>query len=446
MKLNYILILFLCSTVVRAQDDADYTKEKRFHDIYQQFNIKPTDDENWSKASSTKSQTYSINQGDTLWDISETFFGDPQFWPKIWSLNSSVIENPHEIKPQNNVSFVPGTLTEPPTLAVEEKPKEPTEPAAGANDVTVKASAEVVPPMEAAPADPAKPVVEPEGETSSLSAVEKQLELDTPLPPPIRETKPIGKIPKSLPAWSLSKNNPTSEFTIDLKSLQVNYPTARMVLPFYLVDKMPESKGFVVETEMGTRTAAEYQFITIKLPAETPKILMAIKEVESVKDPVSGNKSKVVEVLGQIELLEQVDAEENLYRAIVKSIVSPIEVGAQLVVEDWPIINMLEGKPGPAVDADVIGGQFDFDRTLYGSGSIIYLNQGSKAGLSEGQTLPVYRLQKLRNSDSKEKINRRYIGKIKVVKTSEEFATALVLNASEEIETGDKTIKTSVKK
>ena len=94
----------------------------------------------------------------------------------------------------------------------------------------------------------------------------------------------------------------------------------------------------------------------------------------------------------------------------------------------------------------VIGGQFDFDRTLYGAGSIIYLNQGSKAGLSEGQTLPVYRLQKLRNSDTLEKINRRYIGKIKVVKTSEDFATALVLNASEEIETGDKTIKTSVKK
>lgn len=431
---------------MKAQDDADYTKEKRFHDIYQQFNVKPTDDENWSKANSRKSQTYNINQGDTLWDISETFFGDPQFWPKIWSLNSSLIENPHEIRPQNSVSFVPGTLTEPPALAVEEKPKETPEAPTVSTDVAVNTPTETVPPVETSSTDPVKLGVEPEGETSSLSAIEKQLELDTPLPPPIRESKPIGVIPKSLPAWSLNKDNPTNKFSIDLKSLQVVYPTARMVLPFYLVDKMPESKGQVVETEMGTRTAAEYQFITIKLPSETPKILMAIKEVESVKDPVSGNKSKVVEVLGQIELLEAVDVDEHLYRAIVKSIVSPIEVGAQLVVEDWPLINMLEGKPGPSVDADVIGGQYDFDRTLYGVGSIIYLNQGFKAGLSEGQTLPIYRLQKMRNSDTLEKINRRFIGKIKVVKTSEDFATALVLNASEEIETGDKTIKTSVKK
>ena len=50
---------------------------------------------------------YTIQKGDTLWDLSQKFLSNPWYWPKIWSLNPS-IENPHWIYPGNKLRIVPG--------------------------------------------------------------------------------------------------------------------------------------------------------------------------------------------------------------------------------------------------------------------------------------------------------------------------------------------------
>ena len=68
---------------------------------------------------------YIIQSGDTLWDISERFFNDAFFWPKVWSYNP-YITNPHWIYPGNRLVFKPGTLTEPPSVEVA-PPREPGE-------------------------------------------------------------------------------------------------------------------------------------------------------------------------------------------------------------------------------------------------------------------------------------------------------------------------------
>lgn len=61
---------------------------------------------------------YVIQPGDTLWDISRRFLGNPDYWPKLWSIND-YITNPHWIYPGNKVVFRMGTLVEPPQVQLE---------------------------------------------------------------------------------------------------------------------------------------------------------------------------------------------------------------------------------------------------------------------------------------------------------------------------------------
>jgi nucleoid-associated protein YgaU len=52
-------------------------------------------------------QTHTVKEGDTLWDITETYYGDPYKWPRVWSYNPD-ITNPHWIYPEAVVRLRPG--------------------------------------------------------------------------------------------------------------------------------------------------------------------------------------------------------------------------------------------------------------------------------------------------------------------------------------------------
>lgn len=58
-----------------------------------------------------KSDEHVVERGDTLWDLSGKFMGNPWYWPKVWSYNPE-IENPHWIYPGDQVRFYPQTDVE----------------------------------------------------------------------------------------------------------------------------------------------------------------------------------------------------------------------------------------------------------------------------------------------------------------------------------------------
>lgn len=49
---------------------------------------------------------YTVREGDTLWDITEQFYGDPYRWPQVWSYNGE-ITNPHWIYPGATIRLLP---------------------------------------------------------------------------------------------------------------------------------------------------------------------------------------------------------------------------------------------------------------------------------------------------------------------------------------------------
>ena len=50
--------------------------------------------------------THTVRRGDTLWDLTGSYYGDPYQWPRIWSYNPE-ITNPHWIYPDQSVRLLP---------------------------------------------------------------------------------------------------------------------------------------------------------------------------------------------------------------------------------------------------------------------------------------------------------------------------------------------------
>ncbi len=83
------------------------TEEKKLLEMSKYVESKISGKE-WSEISSaTKDEQYTVQEGDTLWSICGRLFGSGFYYSKIWSLNPQ-ITNPHEIEPGLTLLFSSG--------------------------------------------------------------------------------------------------------------------------------------------------------------------------------------------------------------------------------------------------------------------------------------------------------------------------------------------------
>lgn len=424
-KVLFLSLLLSVGSAAFSADEPDLNKEQRLHNNYQKYNLTPTNNESWSGATSGKIQTYKVQQSDTLWDLSLVLFDDPAFWPKVWSLNAESIENPHEIYPGLTLKFTAGTLNEPPTLAVA-APGEKIEdiPATSEAPTATVAATSTEVASAAGQTDEDIPAADPKNrDLMELANI-----------PPEAPARPVTTFPKSIPKWSYGKR--ASSLELEVSKISRTFPASEEPLAYYLSEQSPVAAGSIIEAEMGQGTIAEFQYVTVKLePGETHKQLLAVQEQEEIKDPVTKEKAKIVQVQGVIEIMEVVNSEENLHRGMVKKLINPVKVGATLTAMSLPQFRAQATSMGSG-QARVIGGQHSAERRLIELNSLVYL---AGSGLNEGDSYPIFKKQNVREEKSRSFENPVRIGTVKVIKIASGFATGVVVDEQEEIHVGDVT-------
>ncbi len=389
-------------------DEPDFSKEEQLHRTYEKYNAQPTSDTLWEKATSGgKAQVYNVQSGDTLWDISQTLFGDSQFWPKVWSINNQTFPNPHEITPTTKIQFFKGGLSEAPSMAV---------------------------------SMPEKPLVVAPPLAKNESDVGGQAN-DAPLaafPAPFRKTKILKLIPESLPIYRLGGVNKANS-QVEIINGRKAFVEPMVSMSHYIAEGELPAVGVVVETEKGGQTASEFQYIILQMDQLEGKNFHIVRALETVKNPKISNaiSGKMIEVQGEVEIIEKVADDKNFYRAIVKKAIFPIAVGAKVLTGPLALVDVVPGPVQAAVEATLIGGQYSANRKLFPQFSFVFVDAGSNGGMKEGQTLNVFANLKTRNDKTVVENKNRWVGQVKIIKTSENFSTAYVTAAFEDLQTGD---------
>lgn len=258
------------------------------------------------------------------------------------------------------------------------------------------------------------------------------------IPPPKRFQPVLKALPRSLPLYRYGGVNvPPVDFA------QVGpRPLARIApifLTYYITERGVEEVGTVDSTEAGVPTAAEFQYVFVKTRS-THKHFLVVKEMTPIKG-LSGYKDmedgpRPIEVQGEVELIEEVNPRENLWRALVKRSLAPIEIGSVLIEDKIKMFDPTPGQPISGPELKIIGGQYSSDRVLVGEGSIVYM-MGYPEAARKGTTLQIKAVSKLRNPETKAITNERTIGALKVVEVHGRYSTGFIVSAREDIYVGD---------
>ncbi len=386
----------LSETVRSTDSDPNMNLEEKFHKVYEDYNKTTMPLESWEKVvGKRKSETYLVQKGDTLWDISKTLFGDPFFWPKLWALNKQTIFNPHEIDPKMKILFFPGSKGEIPSLAVADKDEKSEEES-----------------------DP-----EPEKSSTNMTQSEQA-------PADRKEGLSAKRIPKSFPDFPEMYFN--SEKSIELSERIITEKKPVVDLEFVLREEPLVSMGTVAEIEVGKKSASVYQTVYIRLDNAEAKKFTVLRKPKQMSVSTQGEvKIYLYEIEGEVEVLDVVNSGLGIYRAKVKKARTFVSKGSLLVAGDMKGFVDQDGEESSAIQGKIFGNLND--NNLVVQNSFVVLNQGAQSGYTLGKIMPIYANSSSRNKDSFITENQEKIGKILIVDSTENYSVGYVLKIYQQV-------------
>lgn len=389
-------------------------KEAKFNETYNKYYKEQTKTQNWEMVLGKRtSDTYVVNKGDTLWDISGTLFGDPFYWPKIWALNKELIYNPHVIFPNMKIKFYQGDAQKPPTLAKD--------------DGKSKESDAVQSKSEGGEAEnpPGEKGTSIEG--SSLAKASRKDD-DSETPDFRSESSRLAKLPHFFDVAPLSRKTIVDPVLVEKNSEEqlqaaVNYD-------FYLFEGELNHVGEVVEAENNYQSVGEGQYVFVKLDSNPSTEYTVLKSGRAISDPTvpqDENTQKVNfhKVEGEIRIIGKVNQDENIYRAVVLSSTNLVSVGSFLVPGRAKKFNKPKTvSTTSGLKSRIIGP--GGSNSLIALESFVILNRGSDASYQPGMILPIYEDLFERNKKSKVRENPFRVGRLIIVEVLGQFSIAYI--------------------
>ncbi len=422
------------------EDPPDRAYEARLHSIYVNFHSAPTPSDQWAMmVGERKAEAYSVQSGDTLWEISEVLFGDGNYWPKIWSVNTN-ITNPHLIQRGNKIRFIMGTAEDPPAFTVTESG------APLANDGSAGED-------QASENQATNGNLDPNtGESTDSASANGEYSAQVEIPPSSVKFVPVLKrIPPSLPDWgSMGRSNgyDAQGFQI-LKRGQLRRNNS-LTLQAYVEEGKTEGAGQVAEIEGGLKAAAENHYVYVTLPQGLGAVgnqFLVINDrgpIQKTFPELGDNLGYLKEITGVVKLTDIVNSTKtnrntDTFKALVTRSFAPVELGADLVPGRVQSVDLSASGPRSQAVAQIVGGIFDPKRHIFGPLSVVFLNRGSNDGFAEGQILAIRANEAARKESTILSEIVRPIGYLKIAKVTPRLATAVVLSAWEDIRPGDLT-------
>ena len=355
---------------------------------------------------------YTIQKGDTLWDLSQKFLANPWYWPKIWSLNPG-IENPHWIYPGGKLKIIPG-------------------------EGGAQAPAQVENGAPAAPGAPAEEVT-----------------LDTAAP----DSSVSVNMPAAVDLDVVSKNS--RESRASRNSVSVSGKLAFVPPPVTMVRK----SGLVSaeEKENAGRLDASFEEKQMLSPFDTAYVqfkgappvkagdrIIFFRPDGDIMDPIT--HKKLAEQTRTIGIAKVLTVKDRLCTVQVERNFEEIERGD--LVRPWV---SQEKRVTPRPNATDVSGFIVGDTTRelsdMGESNVVYIDRGSADGVQEGNTFAVVRKGDGLNESmvsAKSKSGGKQgeaaaridtptenVGLLLVTDTSEHVSTAVVIKSVREISPGD---------
>ncbi len=370
---------------------------------YVKFNSDPT--EGWESVleQSGVERTYSVERGDTLYGISKTLFGDAEFWPKIWSINSN-ITNPHIIEKGQVIYFSGGTAIAPPRFGMDS--------------------------------------IRSQSYTYGSGLVH-------PLIPPEPITKDTAKIPEVFQNYFKAGGEKSKEEEM-LESISVNKRAAvgeerRVEITSEVVSSKPLSVGKVTRIQSQALSAKVGTLVSVSFKGEGARIAQRFSLFKYTSGGLFSGKKKLkvdmVEWLGSIEILGR--ASENEYIARVVNCNDLIGVGAEISTEE-PMTISLPNKTDRIVGVKenskvkIMGANNLEDVLIVGESEVVYLRGGARQGVEPGQIYPIFNNFGSSVLGKEGKYVQKSVGYVKIAKVTNRHSTGVVFNLSSEVSSGNR--------